>query len=203
MQDYEIVYPMMIEYLGDLEAKVFLSMSPSKTPMKPRYLTIAGPPTYGVTEEEQTKIEWIIDQYLERKMEMKLEDYTGVAVGGYPGVEAFVGGTDFMKDEQSTLVYRRTGKTPLVIKPNKARNGIGASLHQGNLLGEIGDDIILIKPKGHNNNRMSAMQAWILNNNDEREREGLLPRRLAVYGDVSTDVLNEDMFLPSAGDIPY
>jgi O-acetyl-ADP-ribose deacetylase (regulator of RNase III) len=199
-QSYDTVYPMMIEYLGDLEATVFLSMHPDKTEMRPRYLMIAGPMDYGLTDEQQKSIEWAIEKSLEVKMGMAITDYEGVVTGGYPGVDAFVGGTDFMQDAQATYVYRKTGKMPLVVKPNKIRYGIGSNLHQANLLCEIADDVILFKPKGHNNNRMSGMQTWL----DSQEKIGLRTRRVAIFGDPNTEVVSDDVIVPiQEKDIPY
>jgi len=194
---YEIVYPLMQEYLSDLDATIFLSMSPDKTEKRPRYLTICGPLDYGNTAEEQEKIDWAIEKLLEMKMGMKLTDYDGIVSGGWPGVDAYIGGTDFLKDQDSTFVYRKTGKPALVVKPNKARNGLGANLYQGNLLCEIADDVILIKPRGHNNNRLSSMQIWL----ESQEKIGLRSRRVAIFGDNGTEIVNEDLLV--AQDMPY
>jgi O-acetyl-ADP-ribose deacetylase (regulator of RNase III) len=196
-QTYDTVYPMMIEFLGDLDATIFLSMSPDKTDIRSKYLMIAGPLDYGLTEKEQEAIDWAIEKSLEVKMGLSLSDYDGIISGGYPGVDAYIGGTDFLKDQDATYVHRKTGKPCLVVKPNKAKNGIGANLHQGNLMCEMADDVILIKPKGHNNNRLSAMQVWLAS----QEKIGMRTRRVAIFGDPGTDIETEDLMIEE--DMPY
>lgn len=201
-QDYSVVYPMMQETLGDLEATVFVSMAPDKTEMRPQYLTIAGPMDYGIKEDEQV----VIDQNIQKVMEAwgtKIEDYTGIVSAGYPGVDEYVCGKDYLKDYENTFVFRKTGKPPLVVKPNEPKHGVAANLHVGNLLCEISEDIILFKPKGHNNNRLSAMQIWLQADKEKRERNGMFPRRLAVFGDVGTAATPDDILIPQIEDIPY
>jgi hypothetical protein len=201
-QNYETVYPMMIDYLGDLDATVFLSMAPDKTDLKPKYLTIAGPLSYGLKEDEQRFIDDIIDKVLTH-WNATLDDYTGIVSGGYPGVDAYIGGEHYGKEIESTYAFRKTGKAPLVVKPNPS-HGLGASMHLGNLLGEIGDDTILFKPPGHNNNRLSIMQTWLEADKQRREREGLIPRRLAISGEKKSTPKSESVLIPVvASDLPY
>lgn len=200
---YDEVYPMMIDYLGDIKSTVFLCMAPEKTEMRPNYLTIAGPVTYGLNDEEKAKIDWVVDKVLE-SWGVSINDYEGIISGGMPGVDTYIGGVEFRENEQDTYVFRKTGKIPLVIKPNIHRNGVGSNLYQGNLLCEAGDDIILLKPKGHNNNRLSAMQAWIDSDFEKREREGRFPKRVAIYGDKTKSTVSESIAIPvTEADMPY
>ena len=60
---------------------------------------------------------------------------------------------------------------------------------------EIGDDIILFKPHGHNNNRMTQMQMWLEADKMKREKDGHPPRRIAVYGDNSTNFTNDQILI--------
>lgn len=210
-KDYETVLPMMENYLGNLDACIFLSMSPERTEMRPKYLTIAGPMDYGQKDTDRQAIDWSIDKVMEA-WNAKLEDYTGVVSGGYVGVDAYVCGTEYGKavpssrsdiPYQDTYVFKKTDKMPIVVKPNLPRNGVGANLHLGNLLCEIGEDVILFKPKGHNNNRLSAMQAWLQSDKEERTRQGMYPRRVAVFGEVGNHRTAEDPLIPMIDDIPY
>ena len=206
--DYSTVLPSVEEYLSDLEAVVFICMSPDRTEIRPRYLSIAGPLDYGQSDKDKEAIDWSIAKVMEA-WKTSLSDYEGIVSGGYPGVDAYVCGTNFGKavdidiGYQDTYVHRKTDKLPLVIKPNTYRNGVGANLHQGNLLCEISEDIILFKPKGHNNNRLSNMQTWLVSDKEERERQGLNARRVAVFGEVGIMRTPEDVLIPQAADIPY
>lgn len=202
-QDYATVYPCMVDYLDDIKSPVFLSMSPQRTDLKPKYLTIAGPLDYGMNDEERAKIDWVIEKTLE-SWGASLSDYTGIVSGGYPGVDAYVCGEEYNEKFEDTYTFRKTGKKPLVVKPNMHRNGVAANLHLGNLLGEIGDDVILFKPKGHNNNRLSAMQAWLDADYEHRNREGLIQKRVAIFGDKGGPSVSESVIIPvSESDLPY
>ncbi len=194
-QDYPTVLPLMIDYLSDLEATVFLSMSPERTEERPKYLVVVGPPDYGLTDDDKLKIESVLDSVLV-KWGMNISDYEGIVSGGYPGVDTFVCGEYFNKDYENTLAYKRTLKRPLVVKPNKVRNGVGSNLLHSNLLCEIADDIILFKPHGHNNNRMSAMQMWLEADKLKREQDGHPPRRIAVFGDNTMTPTQEQLIIP-------
>ena len=200
--DYDVVYPLMVDHLSDLEATIFLSMAPEKTQMQPRHLAIAGPLDYGNTAEDQQNIDRIIKSVM-TSWQTDLSSYTGIISGGYPGVDAYVCGENFLRDEKETFVFRETGKTPLVAKPNQIKDGVAANLKLGNLLCEVAEDIILFKPKGHNNNRLSAMQIWLKANEEERHRSGMIPRRVAIWGDRGTDQTSENVLLPEESDIPY
>lgn len=201
-RDYEVAYPMMVDALGDLSAVVFLSMSPGKTEMRPKYLTIAGPMDYGLTPEEQAVIDLNIDKVM-TSWGADINDYTGIISGGYPGIDTYICGEHFLKDQENTYAFRKTGKTPIVVKPNEHRHGVASNLHLGNVLCEIGEDVILFKPKGHNNNRLSAMQVWLQADKEERIRNGMFPRRLAIFGDVGTAATPDDILIPQIEDIPY
>ena len=208
--DYETVFPLMESYLGNLEATVFICMSPQRTVERPRYLTIAGPLDYGLNQKEHETISWVIDKTLE-SWGTSLSDYEGIVSGGYPGVDAYVCGSHYgdalvhVKSDvpyQDSYVWKKIEKMPLVVKPDIHRGGVGANLHLGNLLCEIGDDVILFKPKGHNNNRLSAMQTWLKSDKERRDREGLFPKRISVFGEVSDKPTPESTLLQH-GDIPY
>jgi O-acetyl-ADP-ribose deacetylase (regulator of RNase III) len=201
-QDYEVVYPMMVQYLGDLDATVFLSMSPERTEERPKYLVIAGPSDYGTTDEHKEVIDTTIDKVM-AAWGMKLEDYEGIVSGGYAGVDKYICGEEFQKNEEDTYVFRKTGKIPIVVKPNTS-DGLGANLHLGNLLCEIGDDIILFKPNGHNNNRLSAMQTWLQADKENRHRLGMFPKRVAIFGEKAPVTKSESVLIPvTASDVPY
>lgn len=186
-QDYEVVYPLMIDYLSNLDATVMLSMSPARTEMRPKYLVIVGPPSYGLTEEDKAVIDSTIDKVM-NLWGASLSDYAGIVSGGYIGVDSYIAGEHFLKDVESTYVFKKTGGTPLVVKPDKARNGIGSNLIQNHLLCEIADDIIFFKPVGHNNNRLSEMQVWIKEDREKRHNDGHDPRRVAVFGEHQPDL---------------
>lgn len=189
-QDYEVVYPLMVDHLSDLEATILLSMSPERTEMRPRYLVVVGPPDQEMNDDNKQVIDDTIDKVLE-KWGTSLSDYEGVVSGGLPGTDAYVCGTQYGKDYEDTFVYKKTGKLPIVVRQNEVRNGPGAMLHQSNLLCEIAHDIILFKPVGMNNNRMSHMQAWIRNDREKRAQDGHPPRRMAVFGDHSETYKNQ------------
>jgi len=201
-QDYPTVFPLMEQYLSDLAAVVFISMSPERTQERPRYLSIAGPLDYGRSDQDKETIDQSIAKVM-NAWNTTLSDYEGIISGGYPGVDTYIAGEYFNKDVENTYVYRNTGKAPLVAKPNTYRNGVGANLHLGNLLCEIGEDIVLFKPKGHNNNRLSAMQTWLMADKEERLRQGIDPRRVAVFGEVGIMRTSEDVIVPQVDDVPY
>ena len=189
-RDYEVVYPLMMETLHDLDATIFLGMAPNRTEMRPRYLVIVGPPDYGLTKEDKDKIDEIIEKSLAH-WGATLDDYDGIVSGGYPGVDSYIGGCDYRKRVEDTYVYRKTGKEPYVVKPNPKRNGVTASLKHHHLLCEIGSDFILFKPAGHNNNRMSLMQKWINEERESRAEKGYPPRRVTTFGEKDISLKNE------------
>lgn len=193
-QDYPTVLPIMKDTLSDLEATVLISMSPDRTDFRPKYLVIVGPPDYILTEEDKIKVEQVIDVCM-LKWGTTLDEYEAIVSGGFPGVDSFVAGSDYLKHVEDTFVFQRTGKTPIVVKPNRVRNGLGSHLIQGNLLCEIADDIILFKPKGYNANRLSSMQMWLEADKLKREADGHTPRRVAVYGEMSMDLVNKPMLI--------
>ena len=201
-QDYPTVLPLMHNYLEDLEAVTILSMSPERTDISPKYLTIVGPLDFGINEKQQQTIDWVVDKTLEQ-WNTSLSDYTGVISGGYPGVDTYICGSRFKENIEQTYVFRKTGKVPLVAKPNTYKNGVGANLHLGNLLSEVSEDVLILKPRGHNNNRLSNMQTWLVSDKEERERQGLNARRVAVFGEVGIMRTPEDVLIPQAADIPY
>lgn len=200
-QDYPTVQPLMEQFFTDLDACVFLSMSPERTEMRPRYLTISGPVDYGKTSEQQQEIDETIDKAMSA-WGMSLSDYTGIVSGGYPGVDSYICGTDYGKTVESsipyqdTYVWRKTEKMPLVVKPNSARDGVGASVKHGSLLCEIGDDVILFKPQGCNNNRMVNMQTWLDQDKRLKASQGKPQKRVAIKGDVSHVTEDEGLIIP-------
>jgi O-acetyl-ADP-ribose deacetylase (regulator of RNase III) len=200
--DYQTVLPLVEQYLEDLEATIFVCMSPDRTEDRPRYLTIAGPLDYPRSPEDQENIASIIDRVM-TSWKTSLSEYEAVVSGGYPGVDQFIAGEHYGKDFEKSFAYRHTGKKPLVVKPNIYKNGVGANLHLGNLLCEISEDVILFKPPGHNNNRLSAMQTWLRVNKEERQRQGITTRRVAVYGDAGVMRTPEDVIVPQEADVPY
>lgn len=194
-QDYDVVYPMMIDHLSNLDATIILSMSPERTEMRPRYLTIVGPPTFTVEGDDQKVVEETIDKVM-TAWGKDLSEYAGIISGGYPGIDQFVCGSDFNKGYEDTLVYKKTGQIPLVVKPNKQRNGVTANLTHNDLLCELADDIILFKPKGHNNNRMSAMQTWLNEDKKARILRSVPPRRVAIFGEHEVTAIQEPVLIP-------
>jgi hypothetical protein len=201
-KSYEIVYPMMVDYLSDLEATVFLSMSPDRTEMRPRYLTIVGPPTFELSDSNKQVVDSTIDKIMNAWGD-DLTDYAGIASGGYPGIDTYICGQDFLKDKENTFVFKRTNATPLVVKPNKVRDGVTANLSQNQLLCEIADDIILFKPVGHNNNRMTAMQMWLKQDKEERIKRGVAPRRVAIFGEHEITATQEQVLIPVTDNAEY
>jgi len=201
-KSYEIVYPMMMDYLSDLEATVFLSMSPDRTEMRPRYLTIVGPPTFELSDINKQVVDNTIDKVMNSWGD-DLSDYVGIASGGYPGIDTYVCGRDFLKDKEDTYVFKKTGNIPLVIKPNNVRDGVTANLSQNQLLCEIADDIILFKPVGHNNNRMTAMQMWLKQDKEARIKRGVAPRRVAIFGEHEINTTQEQILIPVTENAEY
>lgn len=193
-QDYEVVHPLMVDHLGDLEATVFLSMSPARTELRPRYLVIVGPPDYGLKDNDKSKVDEIIDKATNH-WGNQLSDYDGIVSGGYPGVDTYIAGSQFNKDIENTYVFKRTGKTPLVVQPNPERNGVASTMKHHHLLCEIGHDFIFFKPEGYNNNRMSFMQRWIKQDREKRENDGHEQRRTVVYGVTDTTLQQERMLV--------
>lgn len=192
--DYENVLPLMLDHLGDLDATIFLSLAPQRTEMRPKYLVIVGPPDYGLMPQDIEKIDEIIDKSMVH-WGTSLSDYEAIVSGGYPGVDSYIAGTHFRKDIESTYVFRKTGKTPLVIQPNKTHNGVGSVMKHHHLLCEVGHDFIFFKPEGHNNNRMSLMQMWIRNDREKREADGHPPRRTVVFGVKDTTLQQEQILV--------
>ena len=227
LQDYPTVLPLMKDYLEDIPATVFVSMAPKRyvdmqssqtddptivslvsdiafrsstdDPGYPRYLVIAGPPSWGKTSEEHQFITDKINKVLAVWM-VDPNDYTAIVSGGLPGVDQYVAGATYNQDYLDTWTYQITGKIPLVPKPNKVRHGAGANLKLGNLLCEIGQDFILFKPKGHNNNRLSNMQVRLNDDNLARREEGLPERRVAVYGERDVILHPEGLLIPTNPD---
>jgi O-acetyl-ADP-ribose deacetylase (regulator of RNase III) len=192
--DYENVLPLMLNHLDDLEATIFLSLAPQRTEMRPKYLVIVGPPDYGLTLTDKEKINEIIDKSMNH-WGVNLSDYEGIVSGGYKGVDEYVCGLQYRKDIEDTYVFKKTGKTPIVIQPNKVNNGVGSVLKHHHLLCEIGHDFIFFKPEGFNNNRMSLMQRWIKNDKEKRANDGHPPRRTAVYGVTDTALIQDQILL--------
>lgn len=200
-QDYDVVYPLMVDHLSDLEATIFLSMSPQKTNLKPKYLMIVGPIDYGYKDDEKNILDWVVEQVL-KSWNTSLEEYTAIVSGGYKGVDDYFCGRVFNKEYQQTYAYQKTNKIPIVIKESLILDGAAPSLKQTNVLCEIADDVILFKPKGHNNNRMSAMQIRLEVDKEQKERDGLFPKRVAVFGEKKSYITHEDL-LVNIEDIPY
>lgn len=191
---YEDVFPLMIDHLGNLDATVFLSLAPEKTDLKPRYLAIVGPLDYGHTNIQKENIDWVIDKTLEH-WGMSLSDYTGIISGGYIGVDGYIGGESYLQNVEDTYTFRKTGKPCLVIKPNEVRNSLGANLIAGNVICESAHDIILFKPKKHNNNRMSAMQTWIEADTISKLEKRLAPKRVSISGEPSILAAENDILI--------
>ncbi len=200
-QDYDVVYPLMIDHLGDLEATIFLSMSPQKTALAPKYLMVAGPLDYGHTDEERRILDWVVDETLKR-WDTSLESYTGIVSGGYKGVDDYFCGIKYRENYEQAYTYRMTGKIPLVVKENLILDGAAPSLRQNNVLCEIAHDVILFKPKGHNNNRLSAMQIRLEADKQQKERDGLYPKRVALFGEKQSQITHEDLLI-NINDVPY
>lgn len=194
-KSYEIVYPMMIDYLANLDATVVLSMSPDRTEMRPKYLTIVGPPSFAMNETNQKVIDATVDKVM-TAWGNDLSDYTGIISGGYPGVDSYICGETYLKDKENTFVFKKTQGVPLVVKPNKVRNGVTANLSQNNLLCELADDIILFKPVGHNNNRMTAMQMWLKQDKENRIKQDRAPRNVAIFGEHEIKPIQEPILIP-------
>jgi len=197
-QDYEVVYPMMIDYLAELETTVFLSMSPDRTEMRPRYLTIVGPPSYMIDEDNKKVVDSTIDKVM-NAWGQDLSDYAGIVSGGYPGIDSYVCGETFLKDKEQSYTFKKTGQTPLVVKVNKQRNGVTANLRHNELLCQISEDIILFKPVGHNNNRMALMQVWLNCDKKMRHEQGLPARRVAIFGEHAIASVQEQVLIPVEG----
>lgn len=191
---YADVLPLMIDHLGDLEATIFLSMSPTRTEMRPKYLTIVGPPSYGLKPEDTEKVDEVIDKAMTH-WGVSLSDYDGIVSGGYSGVDQYIAGSHYGKDIESTYVFKKTGKKPIVVQQNKQHNGIGSIVKHHHLLCEIGSDFIFFKPEGHNNNRMSIMQKWITTERELRNNRGYEPRRTAVFGVTDSNLIQEKLLV--------
>lgn len=193
-QDYEVVFPLMMDHLGDLDATIFLSMSPARTELRPKYLVIVGPPSYGLTGEDKQVIDETIDKIMAH-WGSDLKDYTGIVSSGYVGCDSYIAGPAFHHDVENTFTWKRTGKEPLVVAENKRRNGVGAIIKHAHLLCEIGQDFIFFKPKGHNNNRASTMQMWIENDREKRFNDGHPARRVAVFGEKQPSIVQDRMII--------
>lgn len=194
-QDYEIIYPLVMEQLSDVEACVFLSMSPERTEMRPKHLVVAGPPSFGLSDVDKESVDATIAKVM-AAWGTDLSEYGAIVSGGYNGVESYLCGETYLTDVEQTYVYKKTGQTPLVVKANFSRNGVSANLLHNNLLCEIADDIILFKPPGHNNNRLSAMQVWINHDREKRAKDGHPPRRVAVFGEHAIKNVQTPILIP-------
>jgi hypothetical protein len=190
-QSYDEIYPITMSYLKDSEACFILSLDPEKTDMRPRYLGIFGPLEYGDDDKQRETIDWVIDKAL-TSWGTTLGDYEGIVVSGYGALERYIGGTTYLKDIEDTYVFKKTGKPALVVRANEARNGVAAHLKQIDLCGQICDDLILFKPKSHDNNRLSALQMWLNHYNDTHDEQ----KRVAVFGEKDIVPFKDPLLLP-------
>jgi hypothetical protein len=200
-KSYHETYQILIDHLSDMEATVLLCMSPERTERRPKYLTIVGCDNYSLSDPEKIDI----DNKINKIMEIwgtKLTDYESILSGGHKGVDEYIGGLKF-KSTDTNYIFNHTGKIPLIIKPNDVRNGSASNLLQGDLLCEVSHDIILIKPKMQNNNRLIAMQLKINEINKLREHvrdsKGVPKKRLAVIGEISTKLYDNNILVPVVG----
>lgn len=195
---YEEVYPMMIDCLSDLDATVLLHMSPERTEQRPRYLCIVGGDGYHLTSEDAVELPRKIHKVMEI-WKSNLSEYEAILTGSPNGVFDKVGQVVKQVSTAESLISLVHDKKPLIIRPNEVRNGSAANLLQGDLLCELAEDIILFKPKGYNNNRMIAMQMKIEEINKKRLELGLPKKRLAVLGDISTKLYDDNILVPVVG----
>lgn len=191
---YDEILTIMEENLQDLEATIFLSMSPQRTEYRSEYLVIVGPPDWGLTPDDKCVIDDVVAKVMAH-WDKDITEYTNIVSGGYPGVDSYVCGESFNDFPEDTLAHRLTGKAPLVIQPNLSRNAVTAAVKHHHLLCEIADDIIIFKPKGHNNNRLSMMQIWLEQDKAKREAQGDRPRRVAVWGEKEPEMHQEKLII--------
>lgn len=192
---YDEIYPLMVDHLSDLETMIFISLSPDKTDIKPRYLSILGHTDYGHTDEDKQNIDKIIDLCMV-KWGMKLSDYTGILSSGEPGVDQYIAGHKYLHKPEETYVFKHTGKPGFVIRPNEHRNAAMALSKCGEAICEAGHDIIMFKPRGLNNNRLTSLQIKIENRNKVLFEHGREPKRVAIFGDRSTHLFDDNLLIP-------
>lgn len=195
---YDEVYPLVIDYLGGLEATIILSMAPDKTEMRPRYLTIVGPEDYGQSDLQKQSIDWVIEKSLE-KWGTTLDSYEGILSGGGKGVDRYICGEELVKNVEETYVFRKTGKPGIIIKPNLVRNSISAIRQRDIALCELAHDVILFKPKDHNNNRVLSMHVYLENDTQAKHMQGIDPKRVAIFGDRSLTRKEDNVIIPVQG----
>ncbi len=183
-RSYEEVYPLVTDCLSKLEATILLSLSPEKTDIRPRYLSILAPVGYGETPEEIEKVESVLDEIMKR-WGTSLNEYDAIISGGTDGAESYLCGKSYLKNYESTYIYKKTGKPPSVIKPSVIRNNIRSVFQRDIALCEVAHDVILLKPHGYDNNRLNAVQIFLSNNNDYRIENNLPKKRVAIFGDKS------------------
>ena len=201
-QDYLFVEPLMDDHLGKLEATVILCMNPDRTPLRPKYLAIAGPWDYGNDSTSQGNIDWVIEKTIEH-WGITLSDYTGIITSGYPGTDKYLSGTTFLQDFEDSYIFKKTGKHPLIIKPNEVRHAVGATAFTAKTLVELADDIILFKPKGTDYDRMCIIQSETESANETLHNNGCPLKRVSIFGDKSLHHTRENVVISVTGSDDY
>lgn len=173
-QSYDIVYPLIIEYLQDLDATVFLSMHPEKTEIRPKYLGMFGPRSFGDSDLDKAIIENTLNTCMK---------HWGNDISDYSNVVVISEG-----DNRSTLaiqetVKRLTGIGAIKVIPNHVRHPSGPLREAMMTLTMACEDLILFKPKDHDVSDVSRFQLLIESVNQTLEEK----KRVAYFGIKSTD----------------
>lgn len=182
-QDYSIVEPLMDLYLNSLDAIVFLSMSPTKTEERPKYLVVMGPPQFGKTAKEKEQMTSGILKVIS-KWGMTLDDFDKIVSGGYVSSDiALCGSLDEPTTIPRSIIHQIAPDKRMIAPVNWSRNKLTAFIRHTELLAEIGTHFILMMPPGdYNLNRLIHMQSLITKHNENYAPETYGHKTVCVLG---------------------
>lgn len=186
-QDYPTIEPMMDLYLNSLDAVVFLSMSPTRTEERPKYLVVMGPPGFGNKTEEKEKMSKGILRVLER-WQLTVNDFDKIVSGGYVSSDiALCGSLDEPTTQPRSVIGKLAPDKRMIAPVNWSRNKLTAFIRHIELLGEIGTHFILIMPEGdYNLNRLIHIQNIITRQNEHFGENDYRRKTVCVLGKNST-----------------
>jgi O-acetyl-ADP-ribose deacetylase (regulator of RNase III) len=164
---YEIVYPMMIELLSDLDATIIISMNPERTEVRPKYLSIVGASDFGADENDRTIIDRVIASCM-KKWGYALSDYTGILVHGSGPTEQYM------------EIYAQKEMVPVLkVSSNPVKHPAGHPMEADRTLSILGHDMIIFSPVDRDTKRGESVK--LIRSSVDQRNDDDSPKQMAVY----------------------